>query len=293
MNYSVCLNLYPSLFLNSYQMVNQQFDGEEHAQIYSLYRPDIPSDIAQKSVEFLKKKFDGTLEVAVDVGCGCGQSSVILAPFFSRVRGLDVSEAQIQEAKKHRVYSNVEYSVQEAETLPFENGSVQLVTAGASLHWFDLEVFFREVRRILTPGGVFVAYTYHSLRPLLECPLRMKEVDAIYKQIYDDLYPYWPPEAHSSLEKYKSVHFPFEEVLRIPDIRQMFNGKLSDLVGFIESMSSFQIMKKKDSNEAESFIHQFRVKLREILMVSDDSQDPEIRLYRDFYCILCRKGQEY
>ncbi|GFT25428.1 methyltransferase DDB_G0268948 [Nephila pilipes] len=277
---------------NQKKMVNQQFDGIEHAQIYSIYRPDVPSDIAQKSVEFLKEKFDGALETAVDVGCGSGQSSVILAPFFTRVRGLDASEAQIREANKHRVSANVEYLVQEAETLPFESGSVQLVTAGASLHWFNLEVFFREVKRILTPGGVFVAYTYDILRPLPDCPLRMKEVEDFYKQIYEVLDPYWPPEVYLSMEKYKKVHFPFEEVSRIPDIQQVFDGKFSNLVGFIESMSSFQIMKKKDSKEAENFIQQFRDKLLEMLGVPGDSLDPAIRMYRDFCCILCRKGQE-
>lgn len=49
------------------------------------------------------------MEIAVDVGCGSGQSTVNLAPFFNRVCGIDVSEAQIEEAKTNRALPNVTY----------------------------------------------------------------------------------------------------------------------------------------------------------------------------------------
>ena len=36
----------------------------------------------------------------MDIGCGSGQSTFGLAPHFKKVLGLDISEAQIAEAKK-------------------------------------------------------------------------------------------------------------------------------------------------------------------------------------------------
>ena len=36
----------------------------------------------------------------MDVGCGSGQSSLVLSPRFEAVVGLDVSSTQIDEAKK-------------------------------------------------------------------------------------------------------------------------------------------------------------------------------------------------
>ncbi|GIX82077.1 methyltransferase DDB_G0268948 [Caerostris extrusa] len=267
------------------KMPNQQFSDAEHAEIYSSHRPDIPAEIAEISVDFLKQKFVGALDLAVDVGCGSGQSSVVLSPFFSLVHAIDASEAQIQEARKNRAAANLIYSVQEAETLPFESGSVQLVTAGASLHWFDPKIFFKEVRRVLAPEGVFVTYTYHSLRPSLDCPRLSKEADLVYQTLYS----YWPQEVHSSLEKYENICFPFEEVLRIPKIRQKFTGTFSDLIGFVESLSAFQIMKKKDKSKAENLIKVFRKRLEELLMTPNQPSSTAIKLYRDFYCILCRK----
>ncbi|PIO15106.1 hypothetical protein AB205_0152960, partial [Aquarana catesbeiana] len=46
---------------------------------------------------------------AVDVGCGTGQNTRILAPYFKKVLGIDISEAQAEEAKKATVSPNVTY----------------------------------------------------------------------------------------------------------------------------------------------------------------------------------------
>ena len=58
---------------------------------------------------FLNKFFQG---LAVDVGCGSGQSTNLLAPLFKRVVGLDVSESQIRVAEAQKsadLCPNVEF----------------------------------------------------------------------------------------------------------------------------------------------------------------------------------------
>jgi SAM-dependent methyltransferase len=39
-----------------------------------------------------------------------------------------------------------------------ESNTVDLVTVGQALHWFELPQFYAEVSRILKPGGVFAAF---------------------------------------------------------------------------------------------------------------------------------------
>ncbi|PIO25053.1 hypothetical protein AB205_0120240, partial [Aquarana catesbeiana] len=46
---------------------------------------------------------------AVDVGCGTGQNTRTLSPYFKKVLGIDISEAQIEEAKKATGSPNVTY----------------------------------------------------------------------------------------------------------------------------------------------------------------------------------------
>ena len=40
--------------------------------------------------------------LAVDVGCGSGQSTLVLSPHFRRLVGLDVSSSQLAEAERRR-----------------------------------------------------------------------------------------------------------------------------------------------------------------------------------------------
>lgn len=49
------------------------------------------------------------MNLALDIGCGSGQSTIALAPYFKKVIGCDVSETQINCAKKERSADNVEY----------------------------------------------------------------------------------------------------------------------------------------------------------------------------------------
>jgi 2-polyprenyl-3-methyl-5-hydroxy-6-metoxy-1,4-benzoquinol methylase len=46
---------------------------------------------------------------AIDVGCGGGQSTNVLASFFQNVQGFDPSEAQITEATQKNNFHNVTY----------------------------------------------------------------------------------------------------------------------------------------------------------------------------------------
>jgi len=48
--------------------------------------------------------------LAVDAGCGPGlMSTVILAPYFDKVLGVDISESQIKQATLNNKHSNIEY----------------------------------------------------------------------------------------------------------------------------------------------------------------------------------------
>jgi len=48
--------------------------------------------------------------LAVDAGCGPGlMSTVLLAPYFDKVLGVDISESQIEQATLNNEHSNIEY----------------------------------------------------------------------------------------------------------------------------------------------------------------------------------------
>ncbi|CAI5795020.1 putative methyltransferase DDB_G0268948 isoform X1 [Podarcis lilfordi] len=65
-----------------------------------------------------------------------------------------------------------------AEDLPFEDDSVDLVTAFAAVHWFDGPRFLREVDRVLKPSGcvVFSSYNRHMQLCYKDCTDELTEI---------------------------------------------------------------------------------------------------------------------
>ena len=138
-----------------------------------------------------------------DAGCGNGQASVALAQVFDRVYATDASAEQIANALPAR---NVEYHVAPAERCPLPAASCDAVTVAQAAHWFDLEAFYREAKRILKPGGLVVLWCYgiHSVDP---------ETDVLIGELYSDtLGEDWPPERAHIETGYADLEFPFAEL---------------------------------------------------------------------------------
>jgi SAM-dependent methyltransferase len=97
---------------------------------------------------------------ALDLGCGGGHASFVLAPRVARVVAYDLSEAMVATTRaeaERRGHHNVEGRVGVAERLPYEPASFDLVVSRYSAHhWSDAAGGVREVHRVLKPGGMAV-----------------------------------------------------------------------------------------------------------------------------------------
>lgn len=97
----------------------------------------------------------------LDLGCGSGWATRLLARYAShgRVIGVDVSDEMIDVARaSSKEFANVEFRVGSAERLPFDNGYFTHAFSMESLYYYvDVSAALREVRRVLSLGGLFVA----------------------------------------------------------------------------------------------------------------------------------------
>ena len=93
-------------------------------------------------------------ERLLDLGCGDGQLTQRLAATGADVTGVDAS-AEMAAAACARGIRAVHAS---AEALPFADACFDAVFSNAALHWVrDHDAMLAEVRRVLRPGGRFVA----------------------------------------------------------------------------------------------------------------------------------------
>lgn len=96
-------------------------------------------------------------EIALDLGAGGGHVAYALAPHARRVIATDLSSemlAAVARTAREKGLSNIETTEAQAERLPFEDATFDLVASRFSAHhWRDFDAGLREARRTLKPGG--------------------------------------------------------------------------------------------------------------------------------------------
>jgi demethylmenaquinone methyltransferase/2-methoxy-6-polyprenyl-1,4-benzoquinol methylase len=109
---------------------------------------------------------------AVDLACGTGKLTAALGAAvgpLGRVVGVDLAPAMLEEAR--RAYDEmvqVEFVAGNALALPFEGGTFDAATIAFGLrNLASFEEGFREMARVLRPGGRVVCLELSRMRPRL------------------------------------------------------------------------------------------------------------------------------
>ena len=163
-----------------------------------------------------------------------------MAGYFEKVVATDLSEKQLALAARHpRIF----YGAAPAGRSPLEDGSADLVTAATAAHWFELDAFYAEVRRVLRPGGGIAVWCYGHERRLTP------SLDPIVRRYDKEIVgPYWEPEIRYVREKYETLPFPFEEAAA-PPFKLRLSWTLDELLGYFSSWSSTQkYLKERGEN---------------------------------------------
>jgi SAM-dependent methyltransferase len=190
---------------------------------YSAFRPSYPAAL----FDYLGAASPARRAVW-DCACGNGQATLALADRFDSAIGTDASPQQLAAAPPH---ARVTYRVARAEHSGLESNSVDLVTVAQALHWFDLDAFYGEVKRVLRDSGVLAVWTYGALHV-------DGGVDGLIQEFYSDIVgPYWPPERALVEDGYRALAFPFVEITPPPFMMEA-SWELAHLLGYLRTWSA-------------------------------------------------------
>jgi ubiquinone/menaquinone biosynthesis C-methylase UbiE len=125
---------------------------------------------AEMKVKLLKKTEDNVQLKVLDVGCGDGATELYMNKYFPswKINAIDVSEKSIDEAKRRNIF-NCEFTSYDGKTIPFADGSFDVVFMAGVLHHIDFErhsEIVKEINRVLKNGGRLYLFEHNPLNPL-------------------------------------------------------------------------------------------------------------------------------
>jgi ubiquinone/menaquinone biosynthesis C-methylase UbiE len=214
--------------------VNFKDHFSKQAADYAKFRPQYPRAL----FEFIAAEAPND-QLALDVATGNGQAASGLAEFFARVIAIDASEKQIASAQPN---DRVEYRVAPAEATELPTESCAALTVAQALHWFDLDRFYAEARRVLLPRGVIAVWSYAELQI-------SPEVDRVVRHFYKNVVgPFWPPERTIVERGYRDLPFPFQEI-KTPPFQIESAWSLAHLFGYLRTWSATQRFMAANGND--------------------------------------------
>ncbi len=142
---------------------------ESSVALYSLGNPQLLAAATDEVIGVLEDwEVLGVRRDALEIGCGIGRLMVPLCSRLRSVVGSDVSAGMISAARRRlEGFSNASVQMTTGQDLAeFGSGSVDLVYSVDTFPYLVLsghalvERHFREIRRVLRPGGDFVLFNY-------------------------------------------------------------------------------------------------------------------------------------
>ncbi len=212
---------------------------------YAEFRPRYPAALFDWLATLVPQS-----DVVWDCAAGNGQASMDLAERFARVVAADASAEQIASAKPH---PKIEFRVAPAEQSGLADESVGLITVAQALHWFDRDRFYGEVRRVLKPGGVLAVWAYGVNRA------DDAAIDNVIFNFYENVVgPYWPPERKLVEEGYRTITFPFVEIVSTGFCMEA-HWTLEELTGYFSTWSATnRFIKATGRNPLEPLTNELR-----------------------------------
>jgi SAM-dependent methyltransferase len=126
---------------------------------------------------FLNSRLYGALEHAarcrvLDVACGTGFYSVLLAKFGHQVVAIDISEKSIEYAKQLAIVNgcsdNIEHHVMDISQLDFDKDSFDIVTGEESIHHLiKYPNAIENIYSVLKPGGKAYFWEPFAYNPII------------------------------------------------------------------------------------------------------------------------------
>jgi ubiquinone/menaquinone biosynthesis C-methylase UbiE len=193
--------------------------------------PEISHPLALYILNHLKESQGKSL---VDVGCGGGEDLMAYRALgFAKTVGVDPSFVMVEAARK-KLGDDTAAQLGKWTQLPFPDASQDYLIGRLSMHYEeDLDTAYREVARVLKPGGKLILIVAHPEKAKIREIIKKGDREYVHDKVYHNQVPITYPR--HKMEEYFSAIFQelFELEDRIDIMKERAHGIEPDQMGFI------------------------------------------------------------
>lgn len=151
----------------------QKLDASQRQQLVLSDDDDFLSVVEGSSTTPGVAEFLGELvgKQALEIGCGSGKNSALLAKSGANVFAFDLSPISVAvtnlRATLNNVADDIHAVVAAGEQLPYPDDHFDIIFGRAILHHLDVSIASTEIHRVLKPGGKAVFVEPMGMNPIL------------------------------------------------------------------------------------------------------------------------------
>ena len=217
------------------------FDWGRTSADYAKFRDIYPDGFYEKLL-YLGLCRDG--QRVLDVGTGTGVLPRNMYRFGAKWTGTDISENQIEQAKKLSEGMDISYLAQPAEKLSFPDGTFDVITACQCFWYFDHETLAPKFHDMLKSGGSFAVMCMEWLPFEDKIAGASEELVLKYSPNWsgagETVHPIAVPDCY---KKYFDIVYHDEYYLNVHFTRESWNGRMKACRGVGASLSPEEIEK--------------------------------------------------
>uniref|UniRef100_A0A7S2S4I1 Methyltransferase domain-containing protein n=1 Tax=Mucochytrium quahogii TaxID=96639 RepID=A0A7S2S4I1_9STRA len=249
----------------------------QQASAYALYRPKYPGYIIDWVLRHVPK---GRHRIAVDLGTGSGQVAGPLAASkrFSKVIGIDRSEAQLEQATK--LFPEVEFRVGDAANVDpsiVPTGAASLVTSAQMAHWLlekgEWERYISGLERVLDPVDGLACILGYEM-----CTVDNPDLKPVFDAFYKSTMPLWHEKCNRSVldKSFEGVDFSPLRVVAKARVDEPTTMTTDAFLEYVKTWSAF-------TNVEDYSLHD---KLRKDFLEAGYQGEKDVTIHQGFFAVL-------
>jgi SAM-dependent methyltransferase len=168
---------------------------------------------------YVRRHLPPHCERTLEIGCGTGEFTRLMAEGAQRVFAIDLSPEMIRLAQQQSGdYPNIEYVVEDFMSLSLPDESYDCIVSLATLHHLSLEQALLKMKEALKPGGVLIIHDLIAADGLIEMA---RSALAYLISAARRLWKTGRPRAPREMRKAWAEHGKGEVYLTLNEVREM------------------------------------------------------------------------